>query len=95
MASCRPHSTERSRKPTGDVDHDTAWCRNGRKILGGSEKRAKASNQPYLTAVHRQEAAGNTFYVVRTVYVPLVICGERWGDIELAYILDDAAWPKQ
>ena len=89
------HATERSREPTGDVDHDTAFCRNGRMILGPSEKRAKASDAPYLMAVHRQEAANDEFYVVRTVYVPIVIDGRRWGDVELAYILDDRAWPKQ
>lgn len=89
------HATERSRKPTGDVAHDTAFCRNGRKILGSSESRAKASNAPYIMAVHRQEAANAEFYVVRTVYVPIIINGERWGDAELAYILDDRAWPKQ
>lgn len=89
------HATERSRKPTGDLEHDTVFCRNGRKILGVSERRAKSSNAPHIMAVHRQEAANAGFYVVRTVYVPILIGGERWGDVELAYILDDNAWPKQ
>lgn len=89
------HATERSRPQTGNLAHDTAFCRNGRIIFGPSEQRARASNRPFLMAVHRQNGNDGSFYIVRTVYVPLVIQGERWGDAELAYILDDAAWPKQ
>ena len=88
------HASERSRQPIGDIEHDTAWCRNGRKILGPSEERAKANTQDFLMAVHRQEDGQGGFYIVRTVYMPVVIDGERWGDAELAYILDDKAWPK-
>lgn len=88
------HATERSRPQTGNIAHDNAFCRNGRIIFGPSEQRARNSNHPFLMAVHRQNGNDGTFYIVRTVYVPLVVNGERWGDAELAYILDEAAWPK-
>ncbi|MBD2841822.1 methyl-accepting chemotaxis protein [Erythrobacter rubeus] len=82
------HLTERSRKPTGDLTHDTQFCRNGRMILDPIDKRAKASDAPYMMAVYRQEGDGEQYLVVRNVYVPLIINGRRWGDFELAYTFD-------
>ncbi len=79
------HLTERSREPTGDLAHDTTYCRNGRIILAPIDRKAKASQAPYMMAVYRQEGDGETYQVVRNVYVPLVINGRRWGDFELAY----------
>ncbi|SHN54235.1 methyl-accepting chemotaxis protein [Erythrobacter sanguineus] len=82
------HLTERSRTPTGDVAHDTQFCRNGRIMLEAIDCKAKASRAPYMMAVYRQEGDGNAYVVVRNVYVPLVIGGKRWGDFELAYSFD-------
>ena len=82
------HLTENSRRPTGDLAHDTTYCRNGRIMLTPIDKVAKASNEPYTMAVYRQEGDGQTYRVVRNVYVPLVIGGRRWGDFELAYSFD-------
>ena len=82
------HLTERSRKPTGDLAHDTKYCRNGRLMFDTIDRKAKASTAPYMMAVYRQEGDGNTYVVVRNVYVPLVIGGRRWGDVELAYSFD-------
>ena len=79
------HLSRHSRPPTGDVAHDTQFCRNGRKILDPIDEKAKASTAPYMMAVYRQEADGRSYRVVRNVYVPLVIDGRRWGDLELAY----------
>lgn len=82
------HLTERSRKPTGDINHDTQFCRNGRIMLEAIDRKAKASGALYMMAVYRQEGDGNSYVVVRNVYVPLVIGGRRWGDFELAYSFD-------
>ena len=82
------HVTERSRKPTGDVAHDTKFCRNGRIIVESVDLVARASTDPYTMAVYRQEGDGKTYMVVRNVYVPVVINGKRWGDFELAYSFD-------
>ena len=82
------HVTERSRKPTGDLKHDTTYCRNGRILLEGVDLAAKASTAPYMMAVYRQEGDGKNYIVVRNVYVPLYINGRRWGDSELAYSFD-------
>ena len=81
------HVTDRSRAPTGDIAHDTKYCRNGRILLWAIDKKAKRSNEDYMMAVYRQEGDGQQYEVVRNVYVPLHIGGRRWGDFELAYKL--------
>jgi methyl-accepting chemotaxis protein len=82
------HLSARSQEPTGDLAHDTAFCRNGRIIFDGVDRKAKVSTAPYTMAVYRQEGDGKKYIVVRNVYVPLYINGERWGDYELAYSFD-------
>lgn len=82
------HISERSRRPTGDLEHDTLFCRNGRIMLEAIDRKAKISHQSYMMAVYRQEADGQSYVVVRNVYVPLIIGGRRWGDFELAYSFD-------
>jgi methyl-accepting chemotaxis protein len=81
------HITDRSRAPTGEIAHDTKYCRNGRILLDAIDRKAKASSDPYMMAVYRQEGDGRTYEIVRNVYVPLIIDGRRWGDFELAYVL--------
>ncbi|MFW2350182.1 methyl-accepting chemotaxis protein [Qipengyuania sp.] len=79
------HVSEHSRKPTGELAHDTKYCRNGRIILEGVDYVAKTTSDPYTMAVYRQEGDGKNYLVVRNVYVPVHINGRRWGDFELAY----------
>jgi len=79
------HLSEFSRKPIGDLTHDTQYCRNGRIILDPIDKRAKESTAPYMMAAYRQEGDGEQYVVVRNVYVPLAIAGRQWGHLELAY----------
>lgn len=79
------HISDRSRQPTGDLAHDTKYCRNGRILFGAIDQKAKNSTAPYMMAVYRQEGDGKRYEVVRNVYVPLIIGGRRWGDSELAY----------
>ena len=81
------HLTAHSQAPTGDLAHDTKYCRNGLIMLDGTDIAAKKSDAEYMMAVYRHEGIGNGPQVVRNVYVPLIINGKRWGDFELAYIL--------
>lgn len=81
------HVTERSQAPTGEVAHDTQFCRNGRIILERVDVEAKRSRADYFMAVYRQEGDGRDYVVVRNVYVPLHFSGRRWGDFEVAYCL--------
>ena len=83
------HVSTRSRQPTGDLAHDTEFCRNGRILFDALDQKAKRSTAPYMMAVYRQEGNGQQYVVVRNVYVPLMINGRRWGDFELAYSFED------
>ena len=49
------------------------------------DKAAKKSNAPFFMAVYRQEGDGTNYVTVRNVYMPVVIDGRRWGDVEVAY----------
>ncbi|MDO9369500.1 MAG: methyl-accepting chemotaxis protein [Sphingopyxis sp.] len=81
------HITDCSRAPTGDLEHDTAHCRNGRVLLDDTDLAAKRSTAPFFMTVYRQEGDGINYLTVRNVYMPAVINGRRWGDVEVAYQL--------
>ena len=81
------HVTEHSRAPTGDLAHDTKHCRNGRILLDDIDRQAKQSQAPFFMSVYRQEGDGTNYLVVRNVYTPVTIRGQRWGDMEVAYRL--------
>lgn len=81
------HLSQCSQMPTGDVTHDTKFCRNGRKILDHIDKKAKNSADPYMMSVYRHENDGKNYEILRGIYVPVHINGFRWGDFELYYIL--------
>jgi methyl-accepting chemotaxis protein len=81
------HCTDRSRAPTGDLVHDTSFCRNGRILFDDCDKEAKRSKADFFMAVYRQEGDGTNYITVRNVYVPVIVNGRRWGDLEVAYQL--------
>ncbi len=83
------HVTAHSREPTGDLAHDTQYCRNGRILFDNQDRKAKSNDGPYTMAVYRQEGDGRQHRIVRNVFVPLFIDGRRWGDFELAYSFDE------
>ncbi len=82
------HLSRHSRTPTGNPAYDTEHCRNGRIILDVIDQRAKESAAPFMMAVYRRERDSDRYEVVRNVYVPLIINGQRWGDFECAYVID-------
>lgn len=79
------HMTKFSAAPNGDLAHDTLHCRNGRILDDPATKKAKQNNAPYLISVSRQEGDGVNFVLTRAVFVPLKICGRRWGDYLVGY----------
>lgn len=81
------HLKQYSQAPNDDLAHDTKYCRNGRQLFDGVDVPAKASEQDYFMAVYRHEGDGQTYNIVRNVYVPLRINGQRWGDFEIAYVI--------
>ena len=81
------HISECSRVPTGELEHDTAHCRNGRILYDETDAAAKRSTAPFFMTVYRQEGDGIHYVTVRNVYMPATIGGRRWGDVEVAYQL--------
>lgn len=79
------HLTAHSRAPTGDLAHDTKYCRNGRFVFDERIAKAKASDAPFHLSVYRQENDGHSYHVVRNSSTPLYIAGRRWGDLGVAY----------
>ena len=79
------HLSKMSQAPTGDLAHDTKYCRNGRILMDPIDVKAKTSEAPFMMAVYRQEGDGQNYKVVRNIYVPMFIKGRRWGDLEVAY----------
>lgn len=82
------HLTEKSRTPTGNEEHDTDYCRNGRIFWDTVDVQAKASKDPYMMSVYRADMKNETYIIVRNVFVPIFINGRRYGDFELAYSFD-------
>lgn len=82
------HNERFAQKPTGDLDHDTRFCRNGLIIIDEADRAAQKSEAPYRLSVFRQPTEAGDYTVVRSAYVPLRINGKRWGDLKFAYTLD-------
>lgn len=80
------HPTETSREPTGDFTHDKRFTRHGRRFDTGINRRAAASQAPWLMAVYRREADGTDYAVVYSVFVPVHFAGRRWGDFQISYL---------
>lgn len=81
------HLTERSRAPTGDFEHDTKYCRNGRKMMDDVAVRVKQSNAEFIMTMYRHDGTGSGYRVARLVSVPMIIDGRRWGEYEITYTL--------
>lgn len=82
------HTTQYSRTPIGDPVHDAAYCRNRRIFSDATDAIAKKSTKPFHIAVFRRDRDDGGYTVVRNVYVPMIIRGRRWGDLEIAYSID-------
>ncbi|UAB77132.1 chemotaxis protein [Erythrobacter sp. SCSIO 43205] len=84
-----PTHTERfAQEPTGNLEHDTRFCRHGLIIMDEADRAALASEAPYRLSVFRQPTEAGDYTVVRSAYVPLRINGKRWGDLKFAYSFD-------
>ncbi len=79
------HMTDQSREPTGDLEHDAQFCRNGRILTDETIRRAKASNAPLYTAAMRWELSEGRYETICGVYAPIYVGGKRWGDVGIAY----------
>ncbi len=48
--------------------------------------RAMRSDNPAMVAAFRWEHGSGNLVVAKDIFVPLCICGRRWGNFELVYV---------
>ncbi|MEL7188115.1 MAG: methyl-accepting chemotaxis protein [Pseudomonadota bacterium] len=76
-----------SQDPTGDIRHDTQYCRNGRILPDDPSFDANSRQDAYKMGISRQETDGTRYTLVRGVLVPVFIAGKLWGEFRVAYTL--------
>jgi len=80
------HLTLRSQPQGADPEWNNTWSRDRRMIIGPCERRAIASEAPFLLNCYRMALGNNEFLPIKSVFVPLIFAGRRWGVFELAYV---------
>lgn len=80
------HLTLRSQPQGADPEWNNTWSRHRRIIIGPCEQRALASSAPFLLNCYRMALGNSEFLPIKSVFVPLVLAGRRWGVFELAYV---------
>ncbi|WP_090200943.1 methyl-accepting chemotaxis protein [Erythrobacter sp. HL-111] len=85
------HNDRYSQAPTGDIAHDTQYCRNGRILPEEAKDDGRDTTAPFRAYVFRYAPDGERYVVQRSIYVPLRFGGERWGSLKFAYSFGEAA----
>jgi methyl-accepting chemotaxis protein len=69
---------------------DPAWnaenCRNRRNFLDDATRRAIAFEGDFMLVTYRQDLGQGRYRAVKSVFVPLVVDGRRWGNFEMAFV---------
>jgi methyl-accepting chemotaxis protein len=72
---------------------DPAWnalnCRNKCNFMDDATARAIASEADFMLTTYRQNLGVHGYRTVKNVFVPLYFAGKRWGNLEVAYAIDD------
>jgi methyl-accepting chemotaxis protein len=72
---------------------DPAWnalnCRNKCNFMDDATARAIASDADFMLTTYRQNLGVHGYRTVKNVFVPLYFGGKRWGNLEVAYAIDD------
>jgi methyl-accepting chemotaxis protein len=83
------HITERSQPQGDDPQWNSEYCRNRRNFIDDITRRAIASEKEAMLVTYRMDLSEGRYYPVKNVFVPLYVCGRRWGNFELAYRDDE------
>jgi methyl-accepting chemotaxis protein len=79
------HVSERSLPPRpGETDWNDLHCRNRRILWDAATARAVTSTAPFTMSVYQIDRRSQPV-MVKSVYVPLIFNGRRWGNFEIAY----------
>lgn len=79
------HLSEMSKPQTGNFEYNTLHCRRGRLFATEINKRAGRSTAPYMMSVYRRDDAAADYAVCRSVYAPIRIDNETWGNVQISY----------
>ncbi|MCB8889792.1 methyl-accepting chemotaxis protein [Vreelandella malpeensis] len=75
------HNQAVSRTPTGDLEHDLAYCRSKRIFDDATGSRCGAHTQALLLQTYKRD----TGEVMHDLSVPIFIGGEHWGGFRIGY----------
>ncbi len=83
-----PTHNNRFSQPMGD---DPVWnmanCRNRRIFNDKVGLKAGNNKQPFLLQVYRRDMGGGEFVTMKDVSAPILVGGQLWGGLRLAYTL--------
>lgn len=79
------HVTERSQPQGPDPKWNAQYSRNRRNFIDDATRRAIDSEKDAMLVTYRMNLGEGRYLPVKNVFVPLYICGRRWGNFELAY----------
>jgi len=75
------HNQAVSRQPTGDIEHDTRYCRSKRLFNDQVGARCGSHQQALLLQTYKRD----TGEVVHDLSVPILVKGRHWGGLRLGY----------
>ncbi|GAA3909112.1 methyl-accepting chemotaxis protein [Halomonas cibimaris] len=75
------HNSAVSRKPTGDYEHDLAYCRSKRIFDDPTGRRCGAHEKPLLLQTYKRD----TGEIMHDLSVPVYVNGEHWGGLRIGY----------
>lgn len=82
------HITERSQTQIpGERLRNLEFARNRQIFMDGQTRRALDGEGEFLLFAYRQDLGEGRFRALRSVFIPLVFAGRRWGLYELGYVI--------
>ena len=84
------HISARSQPQSDDPKWNAEYCRNRRNFIDDVTRRAIASDKDAMLATYGMDLGEGRYLAVKNVFVPMYICGRRWGNFELAYRDEDS-----
>lgn len=75
------HNKTVSRAPTGDYEHDLAFCRSKRIFDDSTGSRCGAHEEPLLLQTYKRD----TGEIMHDLSVPIYVNGKHWGGFRIGY----------
>ncbi|WP_420146384.1 methyl-accepting chemotaxis protein [Sphingobium sp.] len=71
----------------GDIDWNMEHARNRQIFMDSQTRRALEEEGDFFLYTYRQDLGEGRYRALRSVFVPLVFAGRRWGLYELGYLI--------